>query len=418
LGSLEALSKARAFCAASNKTRERFSLTLERGLFLKLLTGLRGGQLKFLENGRASLFGQEAPDRLVATLEVRDPAFYRDAVLGGEVGMGEAYMAGHWSSPDLVSLVRLAVRNADSLDQSNAWLSWLPRTLNRLRHLMRSNTKDGSRENIRRHYDLSNDFFSLWLDPSWLYSSALWRDQSESLTQAQFNKIDRACSQVGLGPNDHLLEIGSGWGSLAIHAAERYGCQVTTTTISRQQFELAEERIARAGLQGRIRLLLEDYRDLKGRFDKALSIEMFEAVGFQHYDAFFSKLTSLLHPGSPFLIQTITMNDRRFPSYIQSTDWIQKYIFPGGELSSVLEIEKSLARTGNYRLDGRKDFGLDYARTLHHWREEFHRRIEDIRRLGFDRRFERMWDYYLAYCEGAFLERYIGVSQLRFVPGP
>lgn len=391
---------------------------LERRLFFKLLTGLRGGQLKLFENGQELLFGENVPDGLVATLEVQNPAFYRDAVLGGEIGMGEAYMSGHWSSPDLVSLVRLAVRNADSLDQSNAWLNWLPRALNRLRHLNRSNTKEGSRENIRRHYDLSNEFFSLWLDPSWLYSSALWQDESETLTQAQFNKIDRACSQVALGPNDHLLEVGSGWGSLAIHAAERYGCQVTTTTISRQQFELAQERIARAGLQNRIRLLLEDYRELKGRFDKALSIEMFEAVGFQHYDTFFAKLISLLHPGAPFLIQTITMNERRFPRYIQSTDWIQKYIFPGGELSSVVEIEKSLARTGNYRLAGRKDFGLDYARTLHLWREEFHRRIGDIRRLGFDGRFERMWDYYLAYCEGSFLERYIGVSQLRFVPGP
>lgn len=391
---------------------------LERRLFIKLLNGLRGGQLKLLADGQELLFGESAPDGLVATLVIQNPAFYREAVLGGEIGMGEAYMAGHWSSPDLVSLVRLAVRNADSLDQSNAWLNWLSRAINRLRHLKRSNTKEGSRENIRRHYDLSNEFFSLWLDPSWLYSSALWLDDSETLTQAQLNKIDRACSQVSLSPNDHLLEIGSGWGSLAIHAAERYGCQVTTTTISRQQFELAEERIARAGLKHRIRLLLEDYRELKGRFDKALSIEMFEAVGFQHYDTFFAKLTSLLQPGAPFLIQTITMNERRFPSYIQSTDWIQKYIFPGGELSSVLEIEKSLARTGSYRLDGRQDFGLDYARTLRLWRESFHQRIADIRALGFDRRFERMWDYYLAYCEGAFLEKYIGVSQLRFIPGP
>lgn len=388
----------------------------ERRLFAQLLHKLRGGQLTLLEGGRPQVYGQAAPDGLTAHLQVHDPAFYRQALLGGEIGMGEAFMAGHWSSPDLVSLVRLAVRNADSLDQSHAWLNWLPRAWNRLRHLLRDNTQSGSRENIRRHYDLSNDFFQLWLDPSLMYSSALWHQDDETLTQAQYNKLHRACSQLALGPSDHLLEVGTGWGTLALYAAENFGCQITTTTISRQQYELASERIARAGLSGRIQLLLEDYRELKGRFDKAVSIEMFEAVGFKHYDAFFSKLTALLQPGAPFLLQTITMNEQRFPAYIQSTDWIQQYIFPGGELSSVLEIEKSLARTGPYRLVDRRDFGLDYARTLAHWRTVFHQRIDEVRRLGFDQPFERMWDYYLAYCEGAFREKYIGVSQLAFSP--
>jgi cyclopropane-fatty-acyl-phospholipid synthase len=390
---------------------------LERQLFSKLLRQLRGGQLAVRENGYASSYGVPAPDGLQAEIEIHSAAFYRAAILGGEIGMGESFMDGDWSSPDLVALIRLAVRNANSLDSSHAWLNWLPRFFNRLRHLRRDNSLDGSRENIRRHYDLSNDFFALWLDESWMYSSALWTDPAATLTAAQYNKLDRACRQLQVGPNDALLEIGSGWGTLAIHAARHYGCQVTTTTISQQQYELAHERIAQAGLQSRVRLLLEDYRELKGRFHKAVSIEMFEAVGFQHYDSFFSKLASLLEPSAPFLIQTITMNEPRFPQYIQGTDWIQKYIFPGGELSSVLEIEKSLARTGSYRLVDRLDFGLDYARTLREWRNSFHAQIDSIRRLGFDRRFERMWDYYLAYCEGAFLEKYIGVAQLRFEPG-
>ncbi len=390
---------------------------LERQLFSKLLHRLRGGQLTVRENGRATTYGESAPDALQAEIEVHNAAFYRAAILGGEIGMGESFMDGDWSSPDLVALIRLAVRNANSLDGSHAWLNWLPRFLNRLRHLRRDNTLNGSRENIRRHYDLSNDFFALWLDESWMYSSALWSRPEDSLTTAQYHKLDRACQQLQINPNDSLLEVGSGWGTLAIHAAKNYGCQVTTTTISQQQYELAQERIARAGLRDRVRLLLEDYRELKGRFDKAVSIEMFEAVGFHHYDSFFSKLGSLLEPGAPFLIQTITMNERRFPQYIQGADWIQKYIFPGGELSSVLEIEKSLARTGPYRLVDRLEFGLDYARTLSQWRAAFHQRIAAVRRLGFDQRFERMWDYYLAYCEGAFLEKYIGVSQLRFEPG-
>jgi cyclopropane-fatty-acyl-phospholipid synthase len=382
---------------------------LERRLFEKLLRRLEGGELTLRERGRATQYGAPGDDGLKAAIDVRDAGFYRQAIFGGEIGMGEAYMDGRWSSPDLVSLVRLGVRNAARLD-AHGWLRWI----DRLRHLWRDNTVAGSRENIRRHYDLSNDFFGLWLDPTMMYSAALWERGDETLSEAQTQKLDRACRQIDLREGDHLLEVGAGWGTLAIHAAQSFGCRVTTTTISREQYEMAQERIAAAGLRGRVELLLEDYRELRGKFDKAVSIEMFEAVGFKHYDAFFGKLQSLLRPGAPFLLQTITMNERQFPRYIEGTDWIQKYIFPGGELSSVAEIEKSLKRTGPYRLMERREFGLDYARTLREWRAAFRAQLERVRELGFDERFCRMWDYYLAYCEGAFLEGYIGVSQLRF----
>ncbi len=391
------------------------SSSLERKLFDQLLHRLRHGRLTLVEAGGLSVYGEEAPDGLEALIEVRSPAFYRAAILGGEIGMGESYMAGDWSSPDLVSLVRLAVRNLDAIGSTNVWLKALPGWLNRLRHLGRDNTVSGSRGNIHRHYDLSNEFFGLWLDPTMTYSAGLWLSGHESLEEAQRNKIDRACRELALSPEDHLLEIGSGWGALAMHAASHYGCRVTTTTISREQFELARHRIAAAGLADRVTILLEDYRHLRGRFSKCVSIEMFEAVGHKHYDEFFSAVNRLLAPDGAMLLQTITMNERAYPGYLRCTDWIQKYIFPGGELSSIVEIQRSLARTGRLDLHRLHYFGADYARTLHQWRTNFEAQSLAVRQLGFDDVFLRMWDYYLAYCEGAFLERYIGVVQLLLV---
>jgi cyclopropane-fatty-acyl-phospholipid synthase len=390
------------------------SQSWERKLFGSLLGKLRGGQLTVWENGRASEHGEPAADGLAAVLHVHEEAFYRRAVLGGEIGMGESYMEGDWSSPDLVSLIRLAVRNLEQLDAANSWLNGMAKWVNRLRHTRRDNTIDGSRENIHQHYDLSNDFFRLWLDETMSYSAGMWLAGDESLEQAQRNKIDRACRQLRLGPEDHLLEIGTGWGGLAMHAAARYGCRVTTTTISREQFELAQERIAAAGLAGRITVLLEDYRNLRGNYSKAVSVEMFEAVGLRHYDEYFRAVGRMLAPGGSFLLQTITMNERSFEKYQQSTDWIQKYIFPGGELSSTVAILQSVARTGRMQLGDLQEFGDGYARTLRQWRENFHAKADAVRSLGFDGRFCRMWDYYLSYCEGSFRERYIGVVQMRF----
>ncbi|MCX6614067.1 MAG: cyclopropane-fatty-acyl-phospholipid synthase [Acidobacteria bacterium] len=388
---------------------------MERKLFEKILLGLKGGRLTLAENGRVSTYGDDSPDALEAMIEVHSPEFYRAAVFGGEIGMGESYMDGHWSSPDLPSLVRLAVRNLRVIDGANPLFSFVARTLARLDHLRKSNTVEGSRKNIQAHYDLSNDFFRLFLDSSMMYSSALWERENESLEQAQWNKLERICRVLRLCPEDHVLEIGTGWGGFALHAAKRFGCRITTTTISREQFSLAVQRVKEAGLEDRITVLLEDYRHLKGRYTKGVSIEMFEAVGLNHYDEFFATWERLLEPGASVLMQTITMNEKQFPGYQKSPDWIQKYIFPGGELSSVVEIQKSLARTGSYQLMDLSDMGIHYAWTLREWRRRFQDRIESVRELGFDARFERMWDYYLGYCEGAFLERYIGVVQLLLV---
>ncbi len=388
---------------------------MERKLFEKMTQSLKGGRLTLVEDGRLRVYGQESPDGLEAMIEVHSPAFYRAAVFGGEIGLGEAYMDGHWTSPDLPSLVRLAVRNVQALDGSNAIWNFASRLLARWAHRQRDNSIEGSRRNIREHYDLSNDFFRLFLDESMMYSAALWEHSGETLEQAQFNKLERICRVLRLGPEDHVLEIGTGWGAFAIHAARRYRCRVTTTTISEKQYALARERVREAGLEDRVTLLLQDYRHLQGCFTKGVSIEMFEAVGLDHYDEYFSAWERLLQPGAQLLVQTITMNERNFPKYIATTDWIQKYIFPGGELSSVVEIQKSLARTGRYRLADLSEMGMHYAATLREWRQRFQQRLEEIRALGCEERFLRMWDYYLGYCEGAFLERYIGVAQLLLV---
>jgi cyclopropane-fatty-acyl-phospholipid synthase len=387
----------------------------ERRLFEKVLLRLKGGRLTLVENGHVRTYGADSPDGLAAMVEVHSPDFYRAALFGGEIGLGEAYMDRLWSTPDLISVIRLAIRNLNTLDSTNAAFQWFTRLFARARHLLKSNTIAGSRDNIRAHYDLSNDFFRLFLDESLMYSAAFWDSPGDTLEQAQWNKLERICLQLGLSPADHVIEIGSGWGAFAIHAAQRFGCRVTTTTISQRQFELASERIREAGLSDRVEIVLKDYRLLTGSYTKGVSIEMFEAVGLNHYDEYFAALSRLVQPGGAILIQTITMNEANFPAYQSSPDWIQKYIFPGGELSSLVEIQKSLARTGRFDVHSLSAFGIHYARTLREWRKRFLERLDEVRSLGFDSRFERMWDYYLGYCEGAFLERYISVVQILLV---
>lgn len=388
---------------------------MERKLFEKVLKQLQGGRLTLVDQDRVSVYGEESPDGLEALLEVHSPLFYRAALYGGEIGLGEAYMEGYWTTPDLPRLVRLAVRNLGALSQTNAAWNWVTRLLARWNHVMRDNSVEGSRKNIQQHYDLSNEFFRLFLDESMMYSAARWEQPGETLEQAQWNKLERICRLLRLTAEDHVLEIGTGWGGFALHAASRYRCRVTTTTISEQQYALARERVEAAGLEDRVTVLKEDYRRLTGCYTKGVSIEMFEAVGLKHYDEYFAAWERLLAPGGAFVVQTITMNERRFPQYIRGTDWIQQYIFPGGELSSVTEIQKSLARTGRYQMMDFSEMGIHYAFTLREWRRRFHENLREIRKMGCDERFLRMWDYYLGYCEGAFLERYIGVSQMLMV---
>jgi cyclopropane-fatty-acyl-phospholipid synthase len=306
----------------------------------------------------------------------------------------------------------MAVRNMAAFDRSGGALAVFGKFLARLRHLARANDRSGSQTNIAAHYDLGNDFYRVFLDESLAYSCAFFEHADQDLASAQRAKFDRICRKLKLGPEDHLLEIGTGWGGFAVHAAKNYGCRITTTTISRQQYEHARALFAREGLEDRITLLFEDYRDLQGRFDKLVSIEMFEAVGLKFYDAYFGAVDRLLTEDGLALIQTITMNERRFPTYIRSTDWIQQYIFPGAELASVAEILASLGRATTLNLHHLEDIGMHYARTLQCWRTAFLANLDEVRRQGFDETFLRRWDYYLAYCEGAFRERYIGDAQL------
>jgi cyclopropane-fatty-acyl-phospholipid synthase len=304
------------------------------------------------------------------------------------------------------------VRNLACLERSNGALSLVSRIADTVRHRLKANTISGSRSNIRAHYDLSNDFFRLFLDRSMMYSCAWYETGADSLETAQLQKLDRICRKLELSPGDHVLEIGTGWGAFALHAARHYGCRVTTTTISSEQHDFARERFSDDPAGERIELLFEDYRNLRGRFDKIVSIEMFEAVGFAFYDQFFGACDRLLQPDGSMLIQTITMNDQTFPVYRRRSDWIQKYIFPGSALASMSGILASLARATRLGLFHAEDMGAHYALTLAAWRERFHRQQKAVRALGFDDRFLRMWDYYFAYCEGAFTERHISDVQL------
>ena len=380
--------------------------------FLRAMDAITEGHLELVCDGQRHHFG-DADSPLRATIHVHDCRFFRRALLQGNVGFGESYMDGDWTSPDVTAVIRLAVRNLDAVESGNAWFSALSRSADWFRHKRRANTVEGSRRNIRDHYDLNNDFFRLFLDTRMVYSCAWFETAEDTLETAQFQKLDRACRKLQLRPSDHLLEIGTGWGAMAIHAATHYGCRVTTTTISGEQYDSAREQIAQAGLGGQIELLLEDYRHLKGTYNKLVSIEMFEAVGFDFYDTFFGACDRLLTPDGAMLLQAITINDRKFPVYRREPDWIQKYIFPGSQLASVSGILASLARATKLSLFHAEDMGTHYARTLRAWRERFHDAIVPVRALGFDDRFVRMWDYYLAYCEGAFLERHI--SDLQFL---
>ena len=378
---------------------------------MSTLEGLQRGSLELVLTERTHVFGEAAAE-LRAQLVVHRERFFTRALLDGDTGIGEAYMEGDWSSPDLVSLVRLAIRNLARLEANNTHFSTLSRFFDRVRHRLRKNTVEGSRRNIRAHYDLSNELFRLFLDRNLVYSCAWYETPGDSLDTAQMRKLDRICRKLGLQPQDRLMEIGTGWGSLALHAARNYGCHVTTTTIGRQQFEYSREQFDSTGPVGRIDLLLEDYRELRGRFDKIVSIEMLEAVGFEHYDDYFRACDRLLEPDGTMLLQTITMNEPSFPRYRQQSDWIQKYIFPGGQLASLRGILDSLARATGLSLFHAEDMGAHYARTLAAWRARFLASIAEVKALGFDDRFMRMWDYYLAFCEAAFFERHISDFQL------
>ncbi|MGE3314316.1 MAG: class I SAM-dependent methyltransferase [Planctomycetaceae bacterium] len=377
-----------------------------------MLNNVRGGRIELVDAIGHNTFGSDGA--LHAKVHVLCPRFYRKAFTGGPLAAAEAFIGGDWDCDDLTSLFRIFVRSAAStrkLDRSASWISKLRR---RIVHRLRANTKSGSRRNIAAHYDLGNDFFRLWLDDTLAYSSGIFPGPESTLREASVEKFERICRKLQLSPNDHLLEIGTGWGGLAIHAAENYGCRVTTTTISRQQYEVARERIDSRGLSRRITLLSDDYRDLTGEFDKLVSVEMIEAVGHRNLDAFFGKCGELLKPHGSMLIQAIVMPEQDYSDYLRSVDFIQKYVFPGGCLPSIGAMLESTGRATDLRFVHCDDFGLHYAETLRRWRHAFHDRIDEVRQLGYTEEFLRLWEYYLCYCEAAFEEHCTSVVQVMF----
>ncbi|MBB5015829.1 SAM-dependent methyltransferase [Rehaibacterium terrae] len=391
-----------------------------RERLLARLAGLRGRLTVHDALGETEL-GRADPDTtepLQACVRVYTPDFYRQVALNGSVGAGEAYMDGHWDCDDLVALVRLLVRNRDLLDGMETGGARLGGLAMKLLHALHRNTRAGSRRNIAAHYDLGNELFQLFLDDNLMYSSAIFAEPDEPLESASVRKLDRICRKLDLKPADHVIEIGTGWGGFALHAARHYGCRVTTTTISKEQHALASERIAAAGLSDRVTLLLEDYRDLTGRYDKLVSIEMVEAIGHQYLDTYLRKCASLLKDDGLALVQAITIEDHRYAKALREVDFIKRHVFPGSFIPSVSAILSSMARVTDLRLLNMEDIGPSYALTLRHWRERFLAARERVRALGHDARFIRLWVFYLCYCEGGFLERSIGDAQLLFAkPG-
>lgn len=389
--------------------------TARDGLF-RLLEQIQRGQIIVHQGDAILRFGQLDPAfPLSVTVNILDPRFYREIARAGSIGAGEAYMQGFWTCSDLTRLMRIFSLNMDVLDQMESGLARFARALFRLAHLVRRNTPRGSRENIAAHYDLGNEFFSLFLDETMMYSSAIFPRPEASLKEAQEFRLDQICRKLALSPDDHLLEIGTGWGGLAIHAARHYGCRVTTTTISQEQYKWARERVRQEGLEHLVTLRLDDYRDLQGQFDKLVSIEMIEAVGHEYLPAYLRKCSELLRPDGQMLIQAITIPDQRYESSRRSVDFIQRYIFPGAQLPSLGIINGTLARHTDLRLSEVEDITPHYAQTLRLWRERFFRNIEKIRELGYPESFIRMWEYYFCYCEGGFTERVIHDAQLLIV---
>jgi len=374
------------------------------------LRKIERGSITVIEGSKRSAFGTQGG--LAATITVHDPAFYTDMAFGGSIGAGEAYMAGFWSADDLTTLVRIIVLNRRVLTDIEGGLAAFAQPLHWLMHGLRKNTQEGSRRNIEAHYDLGNDFYSLWLDDTMTYSCNIFERDDATLEEAATAKYDRICRKLGLKPTDHVLEIGTGWGGFAVHAAKHYGCRVTTTTISQQQHDWAKELFAREGVADRVELLFEDYRDLTGKYDKLVSIEMIEAVGHHFLDTYLTVCSDRLKDDGMMALQAITIADHAYEAQIKSVDFIRRYIFPGGFIPSVSAITRSLTKVTDLRLFHLEDLTPHYARTLQVWRERFFAHIDAVRKLGYPETFIRMWEYYLCYCEGAFRERYIGSAQM------
>jgi len=384
-------------------------------ILLALLQKIRLGEISLKDGDEQHVFGRRSQEcDLRASLNVLHPRFYTQVLFGGSIGAGEAYMAGHWSSDDLTVLLRIILLNQSVFAGLDRGLSRLKAPLYKAYHFLHKDSRKGSRINIAAHYDLGNDFYALFLDETLTYSCAIFDRPESSLQEASVAKYDRICKKLQLSPKDHVLEIGTGWGGFAIHAARRYGCRVTTTTISKAQCDLAKERMRSAGVEDRVHLLLKDYRDLKGRFDKLVSIEMIEAVGHHYLNIFFRCCSNLLTEQGTMLLQAITIADRAFERHKKEVDFIKRYIFPGSCIPSVTAMGDAVAEATDLRLVHMEDITPHYARTLRTWRERFFDNIQQVRALGYSETFIRMWEFYLRYCEAGFQERYLGDVQMLF----
>lgn len=387
------------------------SIRIARWLLFRLLSGIEQGAVTVREGSQTFHFGDAAAS-LSAGVQVISPRVYWRVLTGGSLAAAEAWMDGDWETEELTPLLQILALNGRVLGRLENGFRLLGKPVERFRHWTRRNHREQARENIAAHYDLGNTFYSLFLDQELLYSSALFASEEQDLVQAQRAKMARLCEQLTLKASDHLLEIGTGWGAMAEYAASHYGCRVTTTTLSQEQYDWAKARIARAGLQDRVEVLLCDYRDLTGHYDKLVSIEMIEAVGQRYLPAFFRTCQARLRPGGKMAIQAITIQDQRYRDYSKSVDFIQRYIFPGGFLPSVTVMSDLMTRHTDFVVRNLFDMGPDYARTLAHWRQRFVHAWQEIEALGFDDRFRRMWLYYFGYCEAGFNARTISVVQL------
>ena len=405
------------FRVTPDRVRHEAPTILERScmsLVLSLFDKIQTGSLTFhLPDGSTRHFGDvRSPHQ--AHMMIHDYQFFKDTVLGGEVGLGESFMKGLWDTDDISSLFGVLIKNRRAMADGRMATTWLMGRKDRLLHILRANTPSGSRKNIGKHYDLSNDFFQTFLDPTMLYSCGLYHNESDTCEDAQHRKIARIIEKANIESSDHVLEIGCGWGGFAIEAVQKTGCHVTGITVSEEQYALAKERIRQAGLQDKITILFKDYRQVTGLFDKIVSIEMLEAVGHKYLGAFFSTCDKLLKPAGKLVIQVITIPDQSYENYRRTTDWIQKYIFPGGDLPSITALVDVVTRKTSLLMENLEDIGTHYARTLKDWRESFTRNMGDISALGFDELFRRKWIYYLAMCEAGFRERALGDIQVVF----
>ncbi len=385
-------------------------------LVMRLLRRLTVGGLKLVRtDGRTEILGQPGA-AITAELRILRPDFFRRCLLHGNIGLGEAYTQGDWETDDIAAVISWFIVNLAQLQGSEASSYRLPgvnllRFCDRVLHLLRPNSVATSRRNIAEHYDLGNDFYALWLDETMTYSAARFEHPDQPLADAQRSKYDALCRKLQLGPNDHVLEIGCGWGGFCTHAARTHGCRVTSVTISREQFDYARARVRREGLEHLVEIRLQDYRHIEGRFDKIASIEMLEAVGDAYVDGYFAKCQELLKPHGLLAFQVITTPDCRYENLRRGVDWIQKHIFPGSLLLSLARINQAVNRAGDLFLHGLEDLGSGYARTLHLWHDRFNARLDEVRAQGFDETFIRKWNYYLKYCEAAFATRNISVIQ-------